>query len=53
MHIYNEMLGSIGSGRYKLICVNDTVGTRDFELQKQQVIDAFETLLPEKSAFEL
>ena len=52
-NIYNEMLGSIGSGRYKLICVNDTVGTRDFELQKQQVIEAFEKLLPEKSGFEI
>ncbi len=52
-NIYNEMLDSIETGRYKLICVNDTIGTRDFDLQKQQVIEAFEKLLPEKSGFEL
>ena len=47
------MLASIAGGRYRLICVNDTVGTRDFDLQKQQVIEAFEELLPEKSGFEI
>jgi len=51
-NIWDEALESIESGRYKLICVNDTVNTKDFELQKQQVIDAFEKLLPEKSEFE-
>lgn len=50
--LFNEMLDSISSGRYKMICINDTVNTTNFELQKQQVIDAFEKLLPEKSGFE-
>ena len=51
--IFSEMLDSISTGRYKLICVNDTIRTSNFELQKQQVIDAFQKLLPEKSGFEL
>ena len=55
-HIKDRTFGSaleaIRKGSYKLICVNDTVNTSNFELQKQQVIEAFETLLPEKSSFE-
>ncbi len=50
--LFDEMLRSIETGRYKLICTNDTVNTTNFELQKQQVIDAFDKLLPEKSSFE-
>lgn len=50
--IFQEALDSISKGRYKLICVNDTINTTNFELQKQQVIQAFEELLPEKSSFE-
>lgn len=50
--LFPELLESIESGRYKLICINDTVNTSDFELQKHQVINAFEKLLPEKSSFE-
>ncbi len=51
-NIWDEALSSIESGKYKLICVNDTVNTKDFELQKQQVINAFQKLLSEKSEFE-
>ena len=47
------MLESVSTGRYKLICVNDTAGTSNFDLQKQQVIEAFDRLLPKKSNFEL
>ncbi len=50
--LFDELLRSIETGRYKEICINDTVNTTNFELQKQQVIDAFEKLLPEKSGFE-
>lgn len=50
--LFDEMLDSIEKSRYKLICINDTVNTSDFEKQKQQVIDSFEKLLPQKSAFE-
>ena len=52
-NIWDEALSSISRGRYRLICINDTIYTKDFDLQKQQVLDAFDTLLPEKSSFEL
>lgn len=49
---FQELLDALSQGRYKLVCVNDTVNTANFEQQKQQVIDAFEKLLPKKSSFE-
>ena len=51
--LFPEMLDAISNGRYKLICVNDTIRTSNFEMQKQQVIEAFDKLLPEKSSFEI
>lgn len=42
----------ISQGRYKRICINDTVETKDFEQEKLRVQQAFEKLLPEKSSFE-
>lgn len=45
-------LDAIEHGTYKLICVNDTIYTTNFEKQKQEVIDAFQKWLPEKSSFE-
>lgn len=51
--LWAEALDSVSTGRYKLICLNDTINTENFELQKQQLIDAFEKLLPEKSSFEI
>ena len=38
-------------GRYKMVCINDTVP--DFEAAKSAVNAAFESLLPNKSSFEL
>jgi len=37
----------------KVICLNDSEDERDFELHKKMIVEAFEKLLPEKSAFEL
>ena len=37
----------------KVVCINDNENEDEFELHKQMIIDAFEELLPEKSAFEL
>lgn len=51
-NIFGELLDSVEHGRYKLICANDTIGTSNFELQKEQLINAFDKLLPEKSGFE-
>ena len=39
--------------KMKMICVNDMVLNTDFEIKKQQLIEAFEKILPEKSSFEL
>lgn len=49
---FPSALEAIRKGKYRLICVNDTIYTSNFEQQKQEVIDAFEMLLPEKSSFE-
>lgn len=43
---------AISSGKYKLICINDTVETADFESEKLRVKAAFEKLLPDKCEFE-
>ena len=50
---FQSLLEAIACGKYKMLCVNDTVETEDFDKQKAQVIMAFEKLLPEKSKFEL
>ena len=50
--IFGDMLKAIENGSYKLICINDTAKTENFDKKKQQVIEAFEKLLPEKSSFE-
>lgn len=36
----------------KVICLNDSDMDVDFEMAKNKLIDAFETILPEKSSFE-
>ena len=35
-----------------MICLNDVVADFDFETEKQRMIAAFESILPEKSSFE-
>ena len=47
----DEAAWAIGEGRYKMVCINDTVS--DFEAAKAAVNAAFESLLPNKSSFEL
>lgn len=44
---------SIRENRYKLICINDTDQTTDFEMKKEQIKQAFEEVLSEKSSFEI
>ncbi len=38
---------------YKLVCLNDNQHIRDYERVMAEIEQAFETILPEKSAFEL
>lgn len=37
----------------KMLCVNDDSAVVDFEKKKQELIASFETILPERSAFEI
>ena len=38
---------------YTLICLNDNVHIRNYEQVMENIKDAFESILPEKSSFEL
>ena len=44
---------TIEEGRFKLICINDTDQTTEFEQKKEQIAASFDRILPQKSAFEL
>jgi hypothetical protein len=43
---------AIAEQKYKLICINDECKDQDFERIKEQIIDSFEKILPEKCSFE-
>ena len=43
----------ISRGRYKMVCLNDGPDIKDFTADKDLLISAFESILPEKSSFEL
>lgn len=47
-----KMLEAIKTNKYGMICINDTVKTKDFEKHKESVQKAFKEILPEKSSFE-
>lgn len=47
--IYNM----IKSQSEKLLCINDKENKADFEVEKQKMIDAFESVFPKKSSFEI
>lgn len=49
---YQKLLSDIPSQKHKMLCINDTAETFDFEIKKQGVREAFEKLLPDKSSFE-
>ena len=38
---------------YSLICLNDNVHIRNYDIVMQNLHDAFQSILPEKSSFEL
>ncbi len=50
---FDELCSAIVNKRYSMICVNDTPKTTGFEEKKQRVKEAFESILPERSGFEL
>ena len=48
-----DLCKAIKSEMYALICINDTDQTTEFEKKKEEIAEAFECILSEKSAFEL
>jgi hypothetical protein len=55
LDIYNisEACDVIKKQKYKQICTNDDEKTTDFENMRKEVINSFETILPEKCSFEV
>ena len=49
----DNLANAIKNKKYKLLCLNDTTETTDFEKSKGIINDAFESVLSEKSSFEL
>ena len=49
---YAALLADIPSQKRRMICINDTAETLDFETKKEGVKKAFEQLLPDKCSFE-
>ena len=49
-----EVLEAITKQKYKVVCINDDdkIEEKDWENKKQVLIDAFESILPDKSSFE-
>ena len=47
-----ELVETIISKKYKLICLNDVDKNIDFEKSKKEIQNAFEIILPKKSTFE-
>jgi len=47
-----KLIKAISNQKYKMICLNDGTNIDDFEKAKTEIINAFETILPEKSSFE-
>lgn len=48
-----DLYETIESGRYKMICANDDLDGIDFEGERTRLDNTFNTLLPNKSSFEL
>lgn len=49
----DDICSSIKSQDYRMICVNDSVNVEDFETLSKSLCDAFATILPEKSSYEI
>lgn len=47
-----DIIDAIQKQKYKAICLNDSDPNLDFERHQKELIDAFETILPDKCSFE-
>ncbi len=48
-----QAIAAIYNQSYNLICLNDNIHIRNYELVMENIKNAFEHILPEKSSFEL
>lgn len=48
-----QAVRAIYNQSYSLICLNDNVHIRNYEQVMENIRNAFESILPEKSSFEL
>lgn len=48
-----QAIKAIYNQSYSLICLNDNVHIRNYEQVMENIKSAFESILPEKSSFEL
>ena len=44
---------AIRKKRYRMICINDSVKIDNFDERKEEIVDAFEKVLPQKCSFEI
>lgn len=49
----DQVCNIITSGKPMMCCINDAGKNIKFELYKRKIINAFQTILPEKSQYEL
>lgn len=47
-----QLISAIKNQKYKVLCANDNNVDIDFEKAQQEIIDAFESILPNKSSYE-
>lgn len=47
-----EFVENVINGKYKMVCINDSDETIQFDKVKNEMIQMFEKILPEKSSFE-
>lgn len=48
-----QAVKAIREQKYKLVCINDSVHIRNYEQVMQNLEAAFQSILPDKSSFEL
>jgi sulfur transfer complex TusBCD TusB component (DsrH family) len=48
-----QAIAAISNQSYKLVCLNDNINIRNYTQTMRNIQEAFETVLPEKSSFEL
>jgi len=50
---YKQAIAAIRNQSYKLVCLNDNIHIRNYAQTMHKIQDAFESILPEKSSFEV